>query len=61
MAFVLGILSVVIALLSIFLAIYLSKRTDKLIHTEDMRAKLIIEEGNRRLEEIMKKNARDDE
>ncbi|MEO0115211.1 MAG: hypothetical protein ABIK93_07010 [candidate division WOR-3 bacterium] len=57
---VLGIGSVVIAILGIIFATSLAKRTDKLIQTEDERAKKLIEhtqeliaDGNRRTQELI--------
>ncbi len=51
MAIFLGISSVVRALLSLFMAIFLTKGTDGLIPTEDERAKRLMEEVNKRTQE----------
>lgn len=54
LGFSLGILSAVIAILSVVLAVYLSKRTNILVSTEDARAKQLTDEGNKRLETILR-------
>jgi hypothetical protein len=53
MSFILGVLSVMLGFSSVILVIYLTKRTDELIKTEDQRAKMIIDEGNKRTQQIL--------
>jgi len=38
---------------SVILVIYLTKRTDELIKTEDQRAKMIIDEGDKRTQQMI--------
>ena len=62
LALILGFLSVLTTLtlggLAIFLQFYISKMTNKMIEKEDERAKMMIDEGNKRLEEILKETQR---
>ncbi len=53
MSFILGILSVMLGFSSVILVIYLTKRTDELIKTEDQRAKMIIDEGDKRTQQMI--------
>jgi len=50
---VMGIGSLIIAGLSVFLAIFLSVRTDKLIKSEDERAKGMIEQGKKETQQMI--------
>ena len=56
---ILGFLSVVLGISAIVLAVILpkslSRQTDKLIEKEDARAKSLIDEGNKRSQEILSK------
>lgn len=58
MALFLGISSVVIALLSVFMAIFLTKCTDRLIQTEEDRAKDLIERMDKRMQEFNERTDR---
>ncbi|OIN96401.1 hypothetical protein AUJ66_06365 [Candidatus Desantisbacteria bacterium CG1_02_38_46] len=51
--FIMGIGSLVIACLSVFLAIFLSVRTDKLVKLEDRLAKEMIEQGKKETQQII--------
>jgi len=53
MSFILGVLSVMLGFSSVILVIYLTKRTDELIKTEDQRAKMIIDEGDKRTQQMI--------
>ncbi len=54
LALILGAMSLLMAAFAIFVQTYISKMTNKLIEKEDERAKRMIEEGNKRHEELMK-------
>ena len=58
MAVVLGFLGVMLGFTSVVVAIVLpkslSRETDKLIEKEDARAKQLIDEGNKRVEKLIK-------
>jgi len=53
---VFGSLSILLGIFAIFAAILISKRTDKLIQTEDARAKQIIDEGGARTQALINKS-----
>lgn len=55
MEIIFGISSVVIAILSIVFAITFARRTDKLVQTEDERAKVLIAEMNKGTQEILQR------
>ncbi len=58
LALILGAMSLLLAAFAVFVQIYISKMTNKLIEKEDERAKRMIEEGNKRHEELIRETQR---